>query len=161
MKRKTLFCLIIALCCLATTGCTLVSDMATEMYWSLDDPVPVDAKEVMDTLCIVKYSINQDLRQSVIHNQAGLDVFLYRILSNARNGDGIEMQSSTKDNRSYLSSFKEQETIKFSSPDINKVKEWAKKMLLKGYRVEIIYDKKHKIYNCTAGQPLSKPGTKK
>ena len=40
----------------------------------------------------------------------------------------------------------------FTTPDINQAKEWVKKMLLKGYKVSIVYNRKKKLYSCTAYQ---------
>ena len=150
MKKNSIIILAISLFCLSTSSCILMTDMATEIYWNMDDPAPVDPDVMLDTLCIIKYSIAGKTDQSVIHNQSDLDLFLYRILTSAKSTPCTLVQSSHSNGQESVLAFSEQPEIKFSSTDVNKVKEWAKKMLLKGYQVEILYDKRSKTYNCTA-----------
>ena len=150
MKKNSIIILAISLFCLSTSSCILMTDMATEMYWNMDDPAPIDPDVMLDTLCIIKYSIAGKTDQSVIHNQSDLDLFLYRILTNAKSTPCTLVQSSHSNGQESILAFSDQPEIKFSSTDANKVKEWAKKMLLKGYQVEILYDKRSKTYHCTA-----------
>lgn len=157
MKRLFLTSLIAALCCFATTGCTFVYDMATEMYWNLDDPAPVNISETADTLCIIKYACGKTTGQQVIHSQVELDFLLYKLLTSTTKSPCTLVQSSSHTSGlAPIQAFGSQAEVKFTSPDINKVKEWAKKMLLKGYQVDIIYDRRAKTYNCTARPPVNK-----
>ena len=129
MKSTHTAILILALASL-TTGCVHVTNMATEIYWNTDNPVAADPDLTLDTLCVVKYAVADRTGQTVIHSQKEIDILLYQFLFDARNnGSSISMQANR---------------------DVGKVKEWAKRMLLKGYRVEIVYDKKSKTYHCTA-----------
>lgn len=150
MKRLFVTVLAIVLCSLCMQSCIMMSDMATEMYWNLDDPAPVNPDEALDTLCIIKYTYGDKINQTVIHNQSDLDILLYRVLSDAKKKTCTLIRSGNTEGMAFSQAFNEQMETKFSSADINKVKEWAKKMLLKGYQVEIIYNKRSKTYNCTA-----------
>ncbi|GEM_PF-1889939 len=132
------------------SSCTSITNMATEIYWNMDDPAPVDPDEAIDTLCIIKYIIDNEPRQTVIHNQRDIDIFLYQILSNAKQSSDISMQTSWSRGQTFIQSFSDSPVVTFNSSDINKVKEWAKRMLLSGYKVEITYNKKTKEYHCTA-----------
>ena len=84
MKRLFVTVLAIVLCSLCMQSCIMMSDMATEMYWNLDDPAPVNPDEALDTLCIIKYTYGDKINQTVIHNQSDLDILLYRVLSDAK-----------------------------------------------------------------------------
>lgn len=151
MKRITIIALILS--CLGFSSCMLVTDMATEMYWNLDAPAPVDPDSALDTLCIIKYTIEGTTRQTAIHNQSELDRLLYALLDESKKSPCSLFQSNHSSGAAPLSAVKELPVVKFSSADVNKVKEWAKRMLLKGYQVEIIYDKRGRTYNCTAHSP--------
>ena len=159
MKRLFVTVLAIVLCSLCMQSCIMMSDMATEMYWNLDDPAPVNPDEALDTLCIIKYTYGDKINQTVIHNQSDLDILLYRVLSDAKKKTCTLVQSGNTEGMAFSQAFNEhneQMETKFSSADINKVKEWAKKMLLKGYQVEVVYDKRNKLYVCTARIPKKK-----
>ena len=156
MKRLFVTVLAIVLCSLCMQSCIMMSDMATEMYWNLDDPAPVNPDETLDTLCIIKYTYGDKINQTVIHNQSDLDILLYRVLSDAKKKTCTLVQSGNTEGMAFSQAFNEQMETKFSSADINKVKEWAKKMLLKGYQVEVVYDKRNKLYVCTARIPKKK-----
>lgn len=156
MKRLFVTVLAIVLCSLCMQSCIMMSDMATEMYWNLDDPAPVNPDEALDTLCIIKYTYGDKINQTVIHNQSDLDILLYRVLSNAKKKTCTLIRSGNTEGMAFSQAFNEQMETKFSSADINKVKEWAKKMLLKGYQVEVVYDKRNKLYVCTARIPKKK-----
>lgn len=159
MKRLFVTVLAIVLCSLCMQGCIMMSDMATEMYWNLDDPAPVNPDEALDTLCIIKYTYGDKINQTVIHNQSDLDILLYRVLSDAKKKTCTLIRSGNTEGMAFSQAFNEhneQMETKFSSADINKVKEWAKKMLLKGYQVEVVYDKRNKLYVCTARIPKKK-----
>lgn len=156
MKRLFVTVLAIVLCSLCMQNCIMMSDMATEMYWNLDDPAPVNPDEALDTLCIIKYTYGDKINQTVIHNQSDLDILLYRVLSDAKKKTCTLIRSGNTEGMAFSQAFNEQMETKFSSADINKVKEWAKKMLLKGYQVEVVYDKRNKLYVCTARIPKKK-----
>jgi hypothetical protein len=156
MKRLFVTVLAIVLCSLCMESCIMMSDMATEMYWNLDDPAPVNPDEALDTLCIIKYTYGDKINQTVIHNQSDLDILLYRVLSDAKKKTCTLIRSGNTEGMAFSQAFNEQMETKFSSADINKVKEWAKKMLLKGYQVEVVYDKRNKLYVCTARIPKKK-----
>jgi hypothetical protein len=156
MKRLFVTVLAIVLCSLCMQSCIMMSDMATEMYWNLDDPAPVNPDEALDTLCIIKYTYGDKINQTVIHNQSDLDILLYRVLSDAKKKTCTLIRSGNTEGMAFSQAFNEQMETKFSSADINKVKEWAKKMLLKGYQVEVVYDKRNKLYVCTARIPKKK-----
>lgn len=156
MKRLFVTVLAIVLCSLCIQSCIMMSDMATEMYWNLDDPAPVNPDEALDTLCIIKYTYGDKINQTVIHNQSDLDILLYRVLSDAKKKTCTLIRSGNTEGMAFSQAFNEQMETKFSSADINKVKEWAKKMLLKGYQVEVVYDKRNKLYVCTARIPKKK-----
>lgn len=156
MKRLFVTVLAIVLCSLCMQSCIMMSDMATEMYWNLDDPAPVNPDEALDTLCIIKYTYGDKINQTVIHNQSDLDILLYRVLSDAKKKTCTLIRSGNTEGMAFSQAFNEQMETKFSSADINKVKEWAKKMLLKGYQVEVVYDKHNKLYVCTARIPKKK-----
>ena len=159
MKRIFVTVLAIVLCSLCMQSCIMMSDMATEMYWNLDDPAPVNPDEALDTLCIIKYTYGDKINQTVIHNQSDLDILLYRVLSDAKKKTCTLIRSGNTEGMAFSQAFNEhneQMETKFSSADINKVKEWAKKMLLKGYQVEVVYDKRNKLYVCTARIPKKK-----
>ena len=156
MKRLFVTVLAIVLCSLCMQSCIMMSDMATEMYWNLDDPAPVNPDEALDTLCIIKYTYGDKINQTVIHNQSDLDILLYRVLSDAKKKTCTLIRSGNTEGMAFSQAFNEQMETKFSSTDINKVKEWAKKMLLKGYQVEVVYDKRNKLYVCTARIPKKK-----
>ena len=156
MKRLFVTVLAIVLCSLCMQSCIMMSDMATEMYWNLDDPAPVNPDEALDTLCIIKYTYGDKINQTVIHNQSDLDILLYRVLSDAKKKTCTLVQSGNSEGMAFSQAFNEQMETKFSSADINKVKEWAKKMLLKGYQVEVVFDKRNKLYVCTARIPKKK-----
>lgn len=159
MKRLFVTVLAIVLCSLCMQSCIMMSDMATEMYWNLDDPAPVNPDEALDTLCIIKYTYGDKINQTVIHNQSDLDILLYRVLSDAKKKTCTLIRSGNTEGMAFSQAFNEhneQMETKFSSADINKVKEWAKKMLLKGYQVEVVYDKRNKLYVCTAHIPKKK-----
>lgn len=156
MKRLFVTVLAIVLCSLCMQSCIMMSDMATEMYWNLDDPSPVNPDEALDTLCIIKYTYGDKINQTVIHNQSDLDILLYRVLSDAKKKTCTLIRSGNTEGMAFSQAFNEQMETKFSSADINKVKEWAKKMLLKGYQVEVVYDKRNKLYVCTARIPKKK-----
>jgi hypothetical protein len=156
MKRLFVTVLAIVLCSLCMQSCIMMSDMATEMYWNLDDPAPVNPDEALDTLCIIKYTYGNKINQTVIHNQSDLDILLYRVLSDAKKKTCTLIRSGNTEGMAFSQAFNEQMETKFSSADINKVKEWAKKMLLKGYQVEVVYDKRNKLYVCTARIPKKK-----
>ncbi len=156
MKRLFVTVLAIVLCSLCMQSCIMMSDMATEMYWNLDDPAPVNPDEALDTLCIIKYTFGDKINQTVIHNQSDLDILLYRVLSDAKKKTCTLIRSGNTEGMAFSQAFNEQMETKFSSADINKVKEWAKKMLLKGYQVEVVYDKRNKLYVCTARIPKKK-----
>lgn len=152
MKRNRIAIFVLALASLAS-GCVHVTNMATEIYWNTDNPVAVDHDITIDTLCIVKYSVDGKTSQTIIHSQKEIDILLYQLLFNAKNSGNIIMQTNRTQRGAQLH-FADTPTVTFQSSDANKVKEWAKRMLLKGYRVEIVYDKKSKTYHCTA-QPKS------
>ena len=156
MKRLFVTVLAIVLCSLCMQSCIMMSDMATEMYWNLDDPAPVNPDEALDTLCIIKYTYGDKINQTIIHNQSDLDILLYRVLSDAKKKTCTLIRSGNTEGMAFSQAFNEQMETKFSSADINKVKEWAKKMLLKGYQVEVVYDKRNKLYVCTARIPKKK-----
>ena len=156
MKRLFVTVLAIVLCSLCMQSCIMMSDMATEMYWNLDDPAPVNPDEALDTLCIIKHTYGDKINQTVIHNQSDLDILLYRVLSDAKKKTCTLIRSGNTEGMAFSQAFNEQMETKFSSADINKVKEWAKKMLLKGYQVEVVYDKRNKLYVCTARIPKKK-----
>ena len=156
MKRLFVTVLAIVLCSLCMQSCIMMSDMATEMYWNLDDPAPVNPDEALDTLCIIKYTYGDKINQTVIHNQSDLDILLYRVLSDAKKKTCTLIRSGNTEGMAFSQAFNEQMETKFSSADINKVKEWAKKMLLKGYQVEVVYDKRNRLYVCTARIPKKK-----
>ena len=156
MKRLFVTVFAIVLCSLCMQSCIMMSDMATEMYWNLDDPAPVNPDEALDTLCIIKYTYGDKINQTVIHNQSDLDILLYRVLSDAKKKTCTLIRSGNTEGMAFSQAFNEQMETKFSSADINKVKEWAKKMLLKGYQVEVVYDKHNKLYVCTARIPKKK-----
>jgi hypothetical protein len=159
MKRLFVTVLAIVLCSLCMESCIMMSDMATEMYWNLDDPAPVNPDEALDTLCIIKYTYGDKINQTVIHNQSDLDILLYRVLSDAKKKTCTLIRSGNTEGMAFSQAFNEhneQMETKFSSANINKVKEWAKKMLLKGYQVEVVYDKRNKLYVCTARIPKKK-----
>lgn len=156
MKRLFVTVLAIVLCSLCMQSCIMMSDMATEMYWNLDDPAPVNPDEALDTLCIIKYTYGDKINQTVIHNQSDLDILLYRVLSDAKKKTCTLIRSGNTEGMAFSQAFNEQMETKFSSADINKVKEWAKKMLLKGYQVEVVFDKRNKLYVCTAHIPKKK-----
>ncbi len=156
MKRFFITAFAIALCSLCMESCIMMSDMASEIYWNLDDPAPVNPDEALDTLCIIKYTYGEKINQTVIHNLSDLDILLYRILSDARKKPCTLIQSGNTEGMAFSQAFSEQQETKFTSADINKVKEWAKKMLLKGYQVEVVYDKRNKLYVCTARIPKKK-----
>ncbi len=156
MKRLFVTVLAIVLYSLCMQSCIMMSDMATEMYWNLDDPAPVNPDEALDTLCIIKYTYGDKINQTVIHNQSDLDILLYRVLSDAKKKTCTLVQSGNTEGMAFSQAFNEQMETKFSSADINKVKEWAKKMLLKGYQVEVVYDKRNKLYVCIARIPKKK-----
>ena len=156
MKRLFVTVLAIVLCSLCMQSCIMMSDMATEMYWNLDDPAPVNPDEALDTLCIIKYTYGDKINQTVIHNQSDLDILLYRVLSDAKKKTCTLIRNGNTEGMAFSQAFNEQMETKFSSADINKVKEWAKKMLLKGYQVEVVYDKRNKLYVCTARIPKKK-----
>lgn len=156
MKRLFVTVLAIVLCSLCMQSCIMMSDMATEMYWNLDDPAPVNPDEALDTLCIIKYTYGDKINQTVIHNQSDLDILLYRVLSDAKKKTCTLIRSGNTEGMAFSQAFNEQMETKFSSADINKVKEWAKKMLLKGYQVEVVFDKRNKLYVCTARIPKKK-----
>lgn len=156
MKRLFVTVLAIVLCSLCMQSCIMMSDMATEMYWNLDDPAPVNPDEALDTLCIIKYTYGDKINQTVIHNQSDLDILLYRVLSDAKKKTCTLIRSGNTEGMAFSQAFNEQMETKFSSADINKVKEWTKKMLLKGYQVEVVYDKRNKLYVCTARIPKKK-----
>ncbi|MBR1834556.1 MAG: hypothetical protein IJ785_03520 [Bacteroidales bacterium] len=148
----------ILLCTLGMSSCSVVSDMATEMYWNLDNPAPVDPDQVLDTLCVIRYSVNNQESQRAIHTSADLDMLLYMVLfetQRAANDKGTPttlVRSNHSGSQAPLKALREEPVVKFPSADQGKVKEWVKKMLLKGYRVEVVYDKRAKVYNCTAVQ---------
>lgn len=149
MKRTHTAILILALASL-TTGCVHVTNMATEIYWNTDNPVAADPDLTLDTLCVVKYAVAERTGQTVIHSQKQIDILLYQFLFDARNnGSSISMQANRTPRGAKLQ-FADTPVVTFQSSDVGKVKEWAKRMLLKGYRVEIVYDKKSKTYHCTA-----------
>ena len=149
MKRTHTAILILALASL-TTGCVHVTNMATEIYWNTDNPVAADPDLTLDTLGVVKYAVAERTGQTVIHSQKEIDILLYQFLFDARNnGSSISMQANRTPRGAKLQ-FADTPVVTFQSSDVGKVKEWAKRMLLKGYRVEIVYDKKSKTYHCTA-----------
>ena len=148
MKRLFVTVLAIVLCSLCMQSCIMMSDMATEMYWNLDDPAPVNPDEALDTLCIIKYTYGDKINQT--------DILLYRVLSDAKKKTCTLIRSGNTEGMAFSQAFNEQMETKFSSADINKVKEWAKKMLLKGYQVEVVFDKRNKLYVCTARIPKKK-----
>jgi len=151
MKKITI--LILILSSLSISSCMLMTDMATEMYWNLDTPAPVDPDSALDTLCIIQYTTGSTTRQTAIHNQSELDRLLYALLGETQKSPCSILQSNRTATAAPLSAAKEMPIVKFTSADINKVKEWTKRMLLKGYQVEIIYDKRARTYNCTAHPP--------
>ena len=114
----------------------------------LNDTLRIDL--TLDTLCVVKYAVADRTGQTVIHSQKEIDILLYQFLFDARNnGCSISMQANRTPRGAKLQ-FADTPVVTFQSSDVGKVKEWAKRMLLKGYRVEIVYDKKSKTYHCTA-----------
>lgn len=151
MKKITI--LILILSSLSISSCMFMTDMATEMYWNLDTPAPVDPDSALDTLCIIQYTTGSTTRQTAIHNQSELDRLLYALLGETQKSPCSILQSNCTATAAPLSAAKEMPIVKFTSADINKVKEWTKRMLLKGYQVEIIYDKRARTYNCTAHPP--------
>jgi len=98
----------------------LVTDMATEMYWNLDAPAPVDPDSALDTLCIIKYSIDGTTRQTAIHNQSELDRLLYALLDESKKSPCSLFQSNHSSAAAPLSAVKELPVVKFSSADVNK-----------------------------------------
>ena len=150
MKHIILTTLIFLLCTLAG-GCGIVSDFSTEVYYSLDNPVPVRVDEIIDTLCSVKYTMDGKQKQIIIQDQRNLDYFLYVMLREAEKGADISMQTDQRiqsmDKMAFASG---KEPVTFTTTDNNRAKEWVKKMLLKGYRVDIVYNRKDKTYTCTA-----------
>lgn len=138
---------------LLASGCGVISDFTTEVYYSLDNPVPVRVDEAIDTLCTIKYSIDKKNRQIVIFDQRKLDYFLYSMLLEAEKGSIVSVLADQPDQRIERKAFSAgKEPIIFTTIDNSQAKEWVKKMLLKGYKVSIIYDRKKKEYTCTAYQ---------
>ena len=135
------------------SSCGVISDVSTEVYYGLDNPVPVRPDDVLDTLCTVKYFIDNNPHQSVIRTQLDLDFFLYTMIHNAEKGATVSIQTNTLASSADRKAFSaDNEPLSLTTTDSNRVKEWTKRMLLKGYKVSIIYDRKKKTYTCTAYQ---------
>ena len=135
MKSTHTAILILALASL-TTGCVHVTNMATEIYWNTDNPVAVEGVGG-----VVEVAVQFGLEP---HDEMGAERFFTVV-----NGSSISMQANRTPRGAKLQ-FADTPVVTFQSSDVGKVKEWAKRMLLKGYRVEIVYDKKSKTYHCTA-----------
>ena len=137
--------------CLLASGCGVVQDFTTEVYYSLDNPVPASIEETMDTLCTIKYSVDNKNQQAVIFDQRNLDFFLYTMLDEAERGAKISAVAHPTGQGVDQNAFSDsKKPITYTTPDNNQAKEWVKKMLLKGYKVSIVFDRKKKIYTCTA-----------
>ena len=149
-KKYILSSVAVLVCILGMSSCTVVADMATAMYWNLDDPIPVDPNEMLDTLYVIQYSAGGKTGQKAIHNSADLDMLLYSLLSESRKVPCSLVRNSHEGAQGSLYAAKEESVVRFTSGDTGKVKEWVKRMLLKGYRVEIVYDKKERVFNCIA-----------
>lgn len=145
--------LLTVLFCLLAGSCNIISDFTTETYYRLDDPVPVRADEVINTLCTIQYSVDDKHSHTVIRDQRNLDYFIYSMLSQTKRGSVVQMQTSTGVQSSERKAFNaDDKPVVFTTADSNRAKEWVKAMLLKGYKVSIVYDRKEKIYTCTAYQ---------
>ena len=153
MKHSKPHLLVLLFISLLAGSCDLMFDFSSELYYSLDDPIPIRENEAIDAFCIVKYWVNNKYHTTVMRDQIDLDHFLYAILSEAERGNTIQMYTDIHSQPSRQKAFTSDNTpIDFTTPDRNQAKEWAKKMLLKGYKVSIVYNHKKKLYFCTAIQ---------
>ena len=141
------------LLCLLASSCSFISNSLTETYYRLDNPIPVRADEVIDTLCTLNYSVDGKLSHTVIRDQRNLDFFIYSMLAQTERGSVIQIETTSGVQSSERKAFNtDDKPIIFTTTDSNRAKEWVKKMLLNGYKVSIVYDRKEKIYTCTAYQ---------
>ena len=109
-------------------SCDMLFDFSTELYYSLDNPIPIREDEVIDTLCIVKYCVNDKYRTTVMRDQIDLDYFLYTILAEAERGNTIQMYTNIHSQPSQQKAFNAGDIpLVFTTPDINQAKEWVKK----------------------------------
>lgn len=150
MKKNLLIISLCTLACLLTASCGLLADSITNVYWNTDDAIPLRDDEVLDTLCIIKYSINGKADQLTMHNQKEMDALLYWLIDESKKGNTVKLLNSYSEMGHTRMAFVDEEPLTFSTTENSKAKEWAKKMLLKGYAVEITYDKKSKTYHCIA-----------
>ena len=146
-------CFTLGLCAVALSvvlsGCGMMNDMAFEMYYRMDKTPPVPTGETIDTLFNVRYTISGKLKQKKVRSQLELDYYVYAILTEAARGRAVAIETNMRSGTDGRKAFAEAD-LTFTSTDKNKVKEWVKRMLLQGYKVEVAYSRKTKIYTCTA-----------
>ena len=100
-----------------------------------------------DETYLITYSVDGVSMQTRLNGDEALRAFLHRITALARQGHRVTVR-----NENTVSQASTKEVVTYRTKSEDDASEWAAKMIMDGYAVEIDYDDKTGEYVCTAAK---------